>query len=138
MTTPGLALRIGSGKLLGKETLVRKCSLPLSGRSSYRDSGGISSCSCRPYLVLAPLGLLALVVGRGARGTLDLPLDHGRCLFDLVSPSAPFRFEHVFSLFGFQIRPYTPPRGFIKPVFRGCITKKVVKGVEIWEIPHIQ
>jgi hypothetical protein len=27
------------------------------------------------YLVLAPLGLLALVVGRGAGGTLDLPLD---------------------------------------------------------------
>ena len=90
------------------------------------------------YLVLALLGLLALVAGQGAGGTLDLPLDHGRRLLDLVSPSAPFRFEHVFSLFGFRIRPYTPPRGFIEPVFRGCITQKVVKGVEIWEIPHIQ
>src|SRR5215213_3457686 len=79
------------------------------------------------YLVLAPLGLLALVAGQGAGGTLDLPLDHGRRLLDLVSPSAPFRFEHVFSLFGFRIRPYTPPRGLIKPVFRGCILKRLCR-----------
>ena len=48
-------------------------------------------------LVLAPLGLLALVAGQGASGTLDLPLGYVLYPFDLVSTSAISRVEHIFS-----------------------------------------
>jgi hypothetical protein len=51
-------------------------------------------------LVLAPLGLLASDDGQDTGGPLDLPLGYVLYPFDLVSPSAISRVEHISSSSG--------------------------------------
>jgi hypothetical protein len=70
-------------------------------------------------------------------GALYLVLEYVRRPFDVVSPTARFRFEHICSFFGSQIRPYTPRGRFVTSVFENAIPSTLQRPGKSALPPHL-